>query len=146
VAESLGDIWINQQGYHRRHDGSFCESCSCGRKDTNTYPGYTMTTTSHTPLLTGSARKYLRGLAHHLKPVVHIGKTGLTPGVLSALDAALEDHELIKVRFQDCQDQKQELAQTIAQASHSTIVGSIGHVFMFYRQHPEPHKRKIRLP
>jgi RNA-binding protein len=105
-----------------------------------------MTTTSDTPLLTGTARKYLRGLAHHLKPVVHIGKAGLAPSVLSALEAALAHHELIKVRFQDCQDQKHALAQTIAQASHSTIVGSIGHVFMFYRQHPEPDKRKIRLP
>jgi RNA-binding protein len=105
-----------------------------------------MTATSDTPLLTGTARKYLRGLAHHLNPVVHIGKTGLAPSILRALDEALEHHELIKVRFQDYQDQKRELAQAIAQASHSTIVGSIGHVCMFYRQHPDSDKREIRLP
>ena len=104
-----------------------------------------MTTTSDTPPLTGAERKYLRGLAHHLDPVVHIGKTGLAPSVLSALDEALEHHELIKVRFQDFKDQKRELAQTIAQESHSAIVGSIGHIFMFYRQHPDPEKRKIKI-
>lgn len=102
-----------------------------------------MDTLADTPTLTGAERKYLRGLAHHLDPVVHIGKTGLAPSVLSALDEALAHHELIKVRFQDFKDQKRELAQTIAQESHSAIVGSIGHVFMFYRQHPDPDKRKI---
>ncbi len=102
-----------------------------------------MATSAGPPTLTGAERKYLRGLAHHLDPVVHIGKTGLTPSVLSALDEALEHHELIKVRFQDFKDQKRELAQTIAQESRSAIVGSIGHVFIFYRQHPDPDKRKI---
>ena len=104
-----------------------------------------MDTSADTPALRGAERKYLRSLAHHLDPVVHIGKTGLAPSVLTALAEALEHHELIKVRFQDFKDQKRELAQTIAQASHSAIVGSIGHIFIFYRQHPDPDKRKIQL-
>jgi RNA-binding protein len=105
-----------------------------------------MATSADTPTLTGAARKQLRGLAHHLEPVVHIGKTGVAPSVLAALDEALEHHELIKVRFQDFKDQKRQLAQTIAEESRSALVGSIGHVCMFYRQHPDPEKRKIRLP
>ena len=96
--------------------------------------------------LKGSDRKYLRGLAHHLKPVVHVGKTGLTPSVLAAIDEALDHHELIKIRFQDFKDQKRELSETIAQTSNSHIVGSVGHIFMFYRQHTDPDKREIRLP
>lgn len=96
--------------------------------------------------LTGSQRKYLRGLAHHLKPLAQVGKTGLTPNVLAAIDEALEYHELIKVRFLDFKDQKRQLAQTIAAHANSEMIGSIGHVCMFYRQHPDPEKRKIHLP
>lgn len=95
--------------------------------------------------LKGSERKYLRGLAHHLKPLAQVGKTGLTPNVLAAIDEALEHHELIKVRFLDFKEQKRQLAQTIAAHSNSAIVGSVGHVFIFYRQHPEPEKRKVQL-
>ncbi|MCZ6873608.1 MAG: ribosome assembly RNA-binding protein YhbY [bacterium] len=102
-------------------------------------------TSSDQPPLKGSERKYLRGLAHHLKPFAQIGKTGLTPNVLTAIDEALEHHELIKVRFLDFKDQKQELAQAIASHSNSEIVGSVGHVFIFYRQHPEPEKRQVQL-
>ena len=104
-----------------------------------------MPTPSDKLLLNGSARKYLRGLAHHLKPVVQIGKTGLTLSVLGAIDEALEHHELIKIRFVDFKDQKRQLSQTIATSSKSELIGSVGHVFMFYRQHPDPEKRKIDL-
>jgi RNA-binding protein len=105
-----------------------------------------MTMPSQPSTLTGSERKYLRALAHHLKPVVQIGKTGLAPNVLDAIDHALEHHELIKVRFLDFKDQKRELAATIVQASHSDLIGAVGHVLMFYRQHPDPDKRKIVMP
>ena len=43
-------------------------------------------------------RRYLKGLAHPLKPVVMIGNSGLTPAVLNEIEQALSHHELIKVR------------------------------------------------
>jgi RNA-binding protein len=49
--------------------------------------------------LKGSQRKYLRGVAHSYKPLVQIGKEGLSEGVLGAIDDALEAHELIKVKI-----------------------------------------------
>jgi RNA-binding protein len=99
----------------------------------------------HVPL-TGSQRRYLRSRAHHLQPAVQIGKTGLTPTVLAAIDRALQQHELIKVRFQDFKAHKRELSRTIAQASNSELVGTVGHVCMFYRRHPDPDKRTVHLP
>jgi len=105
-----------------------------------------VTTPSEPQPLKGSDRQYLRGLAHQLKPVVHVGKTGLTPNVLAAIDEALEHHELIKIRFQDFKDQKREFAETIAQESRSEVVGTVGHIVMFYRQQPDPKKREIRIP
>ena len=49
--------------------------------------------------LKGSQRKYLRALAHHLKPLVMIGAKGVTDQLLGSVDLALKDHELIKVKF-----------------------------------------------
>lgn len=98
------------------------------------------------PVLRGVDRTHLRGLAHHLQPVVHIGKAGLTPQVLAAIELALEHHELIKIRFLEHKDEKRPLSQDIAQTLHSALIGMVGHVGTFYRQHPEPEKRHIRLP
>ena len=48
--------------------------------------------------LTTKQKQYLKGLAHNLKPVVMLGQHGLTEGVLAEIDAALNHHELIKVK------------------------------------------------
>ncbi len=96
--------------------------------------------------LNGSQRRYLRGLAHHLKPLVLIGKAGLAESALSSLDRALEDHELIKVKFNEFKDRKKEISQEIAEKTNSETVGMIGHVVIFYREQPKEKKRKIRLP
>ena len=52
-------------------------------------------------MLSGKQRRYLRGLGHHLDAVVHVGKDGLSDGLVVATDAALVQHELIKVRLAD---------------------------------------------
>ena len=51
--------------------------------------------------LTSRERNILRKEAHTLKPVVMIGKNGVTPELKAAVDAALADHELIKIKFLD---------------------------------------------
>ena len=62
------------------------------------------------PELTSAERKTLRRLAHELRPVVQIGEAGLTPRVVDALDAALEDHELIKLKINHEREARQPLA------------------------------------
>lgn len=94
--------------------------------------------------LTGAQKKYLRGLAHHQKPLVQLGKNGLTEGVLRSIDEALEVHELIKVRLADAEGKK-ELAQEIADRTGSSWVGLVGHVVTLYRRQPDPEKRTIEL-
>lgn len=98
------------------------------------------------PELKGSQRKYLRGLAHDLKPVVLIGKNGVAEMVLKSIDQALNDHELIKVKFIDFKDEKKTLAAKIAENCASEMVGLIGNVAIFYRQHTDAKKRKIQVP
>jgi len=95
--------------------------------------------------LTSSQRKQLRSLAHHLKPVCYIGKSGLTESVGVSVDVALKAHELIKVKFVDCKDQKKELTAQLTERTHSQLAGIIGHVAILYRQQRDPDKRDIDL-
>jgi len=94
----------------------------------------------------GSVKKYLRAQAHHLKPLVIIGAKGVTDGLIASVDLALNDHELIKIKFGEFKEEKKEISQEIAQATKSELVGLIGNIAILYRQHPEPEKRKIKIP
>lgn len=96
--------------------------------------------------LKGSQRRYLRSLANQMKPVVFVGKSGLTDAVFTALDEALDDHELIKVRFLEHKDQKKSLSAEIETSCRCEMVGMVGHVALFYRRHPDAEKRTIDLP
>ena len=98
--------------------------------------------------LKGYQKKYLKGLAHGLKPVVYVGQKGILPAVLKAVDEALEAHELIKVKFVDFKEKERKeacIAEIVA-ASAARRVGLIGHMAIFYRPARDPQKRKIRLP
>jgi RNA-binding protein len=95
--------------------------------------------------LKGSIRKQLRSQAHHLKPVVMIGRNGVSGQLMASVDAALKDHELIKVKFVEFKEEKKEISAEIAGATKSEVVGIIGNIAIFYRQHPQPELRKIKV-
>lgn len=88
-------------------------------------------------------RRSLRSAAHHLKPQVIIGHGGLSEGILQAINKALEDHELIKVKFNDHKDMKDELIVQILGTVTGEFVQLIGNIVILYRRHPDPHRRKI---
>jgi RNA-binding protein len=98
------------------------------------------------PVLTSSQRKFLRGEAHHLDPVVLIGKSGVTDALIGAANAALDAHELIKIKFNDFKDQRTELTHEVEERTQSQLCGLIGNVAILYRQQSDPDKRKIDLP
>ena len=97
--------------------------------------------------LTGAQKRYLRGLAHGLKPVVLIGQKHLTPRVIDEIRQALAHHELIKVKCIDQKEkaEKKEIAQAIIQRTGGDLVGMIGHILILYKQQDNPEKRKIIL-
>ena len=95
------------------------------------------------PTLDSAQRRHLRGLAHPLKPIVFVGEAGISPAVISALDEALTQHELVKVRLRQ-PDNKKEAAQQLALASSSALCGVVGHTVVLYR--PSPEEPKIQLP
>jgi len=88
--------------------------------------------------------RYLRGLAHKLKPVVYLGQKGVTPSVLAELDAALAVHELVKVKLSGEREEKAGLVAELASASRAEVVQKIGHVVSLYRRNDE--KPRLALP
>ena len=98
------------------------------------------------PQLSGSDRRHLRSLAHALDPVVQIGAAGVTPAVIGALDRALADHELVKVRIARERDERRAIADALAEQTQSAVAGLIGHVAVLYRPAREPERRRIALP
>ena len=96
--------------------------------------------------LKGSQRTYLRGLAHKLRPVVQVGKNGVSGELIKAVDEALESHEFIKVKFVDFKEEKKVLSQDIGKRTNSEAVGLIGNIAIFYRQNSDKEKQKIILP
>jgi len=98
--------------------------------------------------LKGFEKKYLRGLAHGRKPLVLIGQKGVTPALFKAIDAALDTHELIKIKFNDFKekDQKAAACDDIETQTGAVLVRTIGHMAIFYRPQADPDRRKIIIP
>ncbi len=95
--------------------------------------------------LKGKQKRYLRGLGHNLKPVVMIGKNGITEAVITATKDALLANELIKCRVLDnCEDDRKEVARQLAQDCDAALAQVLGRTFLLYIPHPE--KPEIKLP
>jgi RNA-binding protein len=98
--------------------------------------------------LKGKQRRYLRGLGHHLEPVVMVGQHGITDTLVQALEDALFTHELVKVKLgQNCPLHKKEAAEQLAAASGSEFVQLIGKTVLLYRPNPKRDAgQQIKLP
>jgi RNA-binding protein len=86
--------------------------------------------------LSNSDKRALKARAQHLEPMVKVGHAGVSDGFLRSLDAALLQHELVKIKFTDFKEQKHELARQIAEKSGSTLIAQVGNVAVFYRPKP----------
>ena len=90
-------------------------------------------------------KRYLRGIAHSLDPVIMIGQKGLTPSVLKEFDGALTHHELVKVKLADAdREDRAETIEALRDSSKSELVQTIGRVACFFRRNPK--QPKIELP
>ena len=95
--------------------------------------------------LSSSERNFLRSQAHHLEPVVLIGKNGVTDGTINTIDKALYSRELIKIKFRGFKDEKQILSEKIAGLTNSAVVGIIGHILILFRKNPDLEKQIYKL-
>ena len=96
-------------------------------------------------VLTPAQNRFLRGQAHELKAMLQVGGKGVTDALLQELDAALEHHELVKIKVAgEDRDARDAMIGEIAARSDAALVQRIGHVAVLYR--PAREKRHIVLP
>ena len=94
---------------------------------------------------TSKQRSYLKGLASTEDAIFQIGKASITPSMIQAIDDAIEKRELIKISvLKNCMDDPRELAEIMAERTHSNVVIVIGKKIVLYR--PNKKNPKIVLP
>lgn len=85
--------------------------------------------------ISSSERKRLKGLAHHLDPVVQIGRSELTDSVVAEAERAIASHELMKVRIDiDDRHQRSGIADELASRLEAAHVDSIGRIAILWRR------------
>ena len=95
--------------------------------------------------MTSKQRAYLMSLASNLNPIFQIGKSSITPELTEAIGEAFNNRELIKIAvLKNCFDDPKEIAQIVAERTHSMVIQVIGKKIVLYK--PDKDKPKIQLP
>ena len=95
--------------------------------------------------MTSKQRAYLMSLASNLNPVFQVGKSSLTPELTEAIAECFNNNELIKIAvLKNCMDEPKELANILAERTHSEVVQVIGKKIVLYKESKT--KKKIELP
>ncbi len=92
--------------------------------------------------LTSKQRSTLTKSAQNIKPVVLIGQNGVTDTLRKKVEESLAAHELIKIKFLDFKNSKNNLTEDLAEKSGASIVRIIGNIAILFRRSKEPEKRK----
>jgi RNA-binding protein len=91
-------------------------------------------------------KKQLRGIGHHLHPVVTVAGAGLSSGVCAEAERALADHELIKVRFAiDDRSARRRIAREFCERLGAAAVQEVGKIVLVYRPNPKADARLSNL-
>ncbi len=95
--------------------------------------------------LSSKQRAYLRSEAHHLESIIHIGKNGVTPEVVTSVAEAIEKRELIKVNvLKNCMEDPSYVAQVLSERTRSTLIQVMGRRITLY--HPIKDEPIYTLP
>lgn len=96
--------------------------------------------------LSSKQRAHLRGLAHAEKPLLHVGKDGVTEAAVEAVREAFHRRELLKLRVLDgAPVSAREAASAITDAlTDVEVVQVMGRNVTLYQPHPT--SPTIRLP
>ncbi|MDN3018607.1 ribosome assembly RNA-binding protein YhbY [Neobacillus sp. NRS-1170] len=96
-------------------------------------------------MLTGKQKRFLRSKAHHLDPIFQVGKGGVNENMIKQVADALEARELFKVSvLQNCEEDKNVVAEQLAEGAGAEIVQIIGNTIVLYKESVE--KKQITLP
>jgi putative YhbY family RNA-binding protein len=90
------------------------------------------------PVLSSSERRALRARAHHLRPFISVGESGITTPVLGEIERCLRSHELIKVRvLAGDRHEREAMIGEICCALGAHPVQHIGKILVVYRPRPD---------
>ncbi|WP_043933949.1 ribosome assembly RNA-binding protein YhbY [Bacillus sp. EB01] len=96
-------------------------------------------------MLTGKQKRFLRSKAHHLNPIFQVGKGGVNENMVAQIADALEARELLKVSIlQNCDEDKDVVAEKLAKGTRAELVQVIGHTIVLYKESVE--NKQIQLP
>lgn len=95
--------------------------------------------------LSNPQKRYLRGLAHALKPLIQIGKLGITDALIDEFAIALDRHELVKVKLAgDDRDDRDQQITELTQRTRAELVQRVGKTACYYRRNED--EPKLALP
>ena len=96
--------------------------------------------------LTTEQKKRLRTVAHNLHPIVTVAGNGLTQNIQLEVDRALEDHELIKVKFNvGDRELKRQMIRELVGIVEADLVQEIGNVAVLFRRAEQPNPKLSNL-
>jgi RNA-binding protein len=96
-------------------------------------------------MLTGKQKRFLRSEAHHLSPIFQVGKGGVNENMIKQISEALEARELMKISvLQNCDEDKDTVAQELASGAGADIVQIIGNTIILYKESKE--NKRIVFP
>ena len=95
--------------------------------------------------MTSKQRAYLKSLASSQEPIFQVGKSSLTPQITEAIGESFHTRELVKIAvLKNCMDDPREIAQLVAERTHSQVVQGIGKKIVLYK--PDKDNPRIQLP
>lgn len=96
--------------------------------------------------LSNDTLKELRGIGHHLSPIIMVGGHGLSPTLIEETARALNDHELIKIKIPaGSADERKACANALAEATESTVIHHIGRMVLLFRKNNTPNEKLSNL-
>ncbi len=94
--------------------------------------------------LRGKQKRFLRSEAHHMSPLVQIGKNGISETLLDQVDDLLERRELIKVNLlQNTDEAAKDVAAVFEETLHCEVVQVIGRILVVYRESSKEKFQKV---
>jgi RNA-binding protein len=96
--------------------------------------------------LNSSEKKQFKAIAHHLNPVIIVGEKGLSEGLISEVERALLDHELIKVKIAIAdRDSRTQLTSELIDKTNAELVQTIGKIAVLLKRNPRPNPKLSNL-
>ena len=84
--------------------------------------------------LTNAKKKEYRSIGHNLNPVIIVSENGVSEGIIKETERALDDHELIKVKFNiSDREARAELIQELCKETKAEIIQTIGKIALILR-------------